>query len=94
MPRVRFSLPEVKERPDRRPLSWALGLSHRSVSNLLTALGSALSRMSSWRDVQEADETMLRMKGEKVVSGFVTDAVSGNLLGIDLLVADAVGMDR
>ena len=81
-------------------LSWALGLSHRSVSNLLTALGSALSRMSSWRDVQEAgvgamrarvevvgaDETVVKLKGEKAVVGFVMDAERGRLLEIDLLV--------
>ena len=87
-------------------LSWALGLSHRSVGHLLTALGCELSRMSSWRDVQEAgvgamralgrrvrervevvgaDETMLKLKGEKVVAGFVVDADSGRLVGIDLL---------
>ncbi len=35
-------------------LSWALGLSHHSVSHILRALGCKLSRMSSWRDVQEA----------------------------------------
>lgn len=171
MPRIRFTLPEVKQKPDARPsscprcggvtfhkhgqvekaikdlyisrvtvvryrcvdcgrtfrrypegvdrhiqskrlralsaLSWALGLSHRSVSNLLTALGSALSRMSSWRDVQEAgvgamralsgglrarvevvgaDETVVKLKGEKAVVGFVMDAERGRLLGIDLLV--------
>ena len=170
MPRVRFSLPEVKKYPDSRPsscpycagvafhkharlekpikdlyikrvavvryrcvdcgrtfrrypsgvdrhtqskrlravsaLSWALGLSHRSVGHLLTALGCQLSRMSSWRDVQEAgvgamralgrrvsgrvevvgvDETMLKLKGEKVVAGFAMDVASGRLLGIDLL---------
>ena len=33
-------------------LSWALGLSLRSVSHLLGALGCKLSRMSVWRDVQ------------------------------------------
>ena len=88
-------------------LMWALGLSHRSVSHVLTALGCALSRMSSWRDVQEAgsnaiarwmnrkggrvvvmgaDETVVRVKGNKTVIGFVTDASSGQLLGIDVLV--------
>ena len=171
MPRVRFTLPEVKEYPDTRPsscphcagvafhrhalvekpikdfyinrvavvrykcvecgrtfrsypsgvdghaqserlravaaLSWALGLSHRSVGHLLTALGCELSRMSSWRDVQEAgklamgeckgrvservrvvgaDETVVKVKGEKSVVGFVMDAASGRLVGIDLLV--------
>lgn len=170
MPRIRFTLPEVKQKPDARPsscprcggvvfhkhgvlykaikdlyisrvtvfryrcvdcggtfrrypegvdrhtqskrlralsaLSWALGLSHRSVSHLLTALGCKLSRMSSWRDVQEsgvgamkelggrvnarvavvgADETVLKLKGEKAVVGFVMDAERGRLLGIDLL---------
>ena len=35
-------------------LSWALGLSLRSVSHLLGALGCDLSRMSVWRDVQAA----------------------------------------
>ena len=88
-------------------LSWALGLSHRSVGHLLTALGCELSRMCSWRDVQEAgklamgackrrvsarvavvgaDETVLKLKGDKVVAGFVMDAASGRLVGIDLLV--------
>lgn len=170
MPRVRFTLPEVKEYPDARPsscphcagvafhkhalvekpikdlyikrvevvryrcadcgrtfrhypegvdrhtqskrlravaaLSWALGLSHRSVGHLLTALGCELSPMSSWRDVQEAgklamgeckrrvsarvavvgaDETVLKVKGEKAVAGFVMDVASGRLVGIDLL---------
>lgn len=170
MPRVRFTLPEVKEYPDTRPsscpycsgvifhrhgvvqkairalyvkrvralryrcvecgrtfrhypegvdghvqskrlralaaLSWALGLSHRSVSDLLSSLGCGLSRMSSWRDVQEAgtkavggwlgrmrgrvsvlgaDETVVKVRGKRVVVGFATDAVSGGLLGIDIL---------
>ena len=117
MPRVRFTLPQVKRHPDTRPpacrycgsvylhrhgavtkpitdpyldevtvlryrcvdckrtfrhypdgvdrhdqslrlrglvaLVWALGLSHRSVVHMLCALGCDLSRMSSWRDVQE-----------------------------------------
>jgi transposase-like protein len=35
-------------------LLWALGLSHQSISYLLTALGSAIAKMTSWRDVQEA----------------------------------------
>ena len=87
-------------------LSWALGLSHRSVSHLLRALGRELSRMSGWRDVQEAgrrsfewirrsrgkvkvigaDETVVRLKGEKTVVGLATDAESGELLGMDVLV--------
>ena len=97
-------------------LMWALGLSHRSVSHVLTALGCALSRMSSWRDVQEAgsnaiarwmnrkggrvvvmgaDETVVRVKGNKTVIGFVTDASSGQLLGIDVLVdRDRAGFRR
>ena len=171
MPRVRFTLPQVKDYPDSRPsacvrcgsvllnrhgsvkkritdlymsevtviryrcadclrtfrhypegvdshdqslrlrglsaLSWALGLSLRSVSHLLAALGCCLSRMSVWRDVQEsgsgalsgwvnrtrgrvrvmgADETVVRLKGKKTVVGFVADAKSGQIVGMDVLV--------
>ena len=97
-------------------LSWALRLSHRSVGHLLTALGCELSRMSSWRDVQEAgagakralsggvgarvevvgaDETVLKLKGEKAVVGFVMDAERGKLVGIDLLTErDGAGFMR
>ena len=39
---------------------WALGLSHRSVAHLLTALGCPASRMSSWRAVQEAGRAVAR----------------------------------
>jgi transposase-like protein len=35
-------------------LSWALGLSHQSISYLLAALGAPLAKMTSWWDVQEA----------------------------------------
>lgn len=78
-------------------LVWALGLLHRSVSHMLGALGCELSRMSGWRDAQEAgaglgrwmsrsrgrvsvmgaDETVVKLRGEKTVVGFVTDAASG-----------------
>ena len=180
MPRVRFTLPQVKDYPDSRPsacphcgsvllnehgkvikritdlyvsevtviryrcsdchrtfrhypegvdshdqslrlrglgaLSWALGLSLRSVSHLLAALGCRLSRMSVWRDVQEsgssalsgwiarersgvrvmgADETVIKLKGKKTVVGFVTDAQSGQLVGMDVLVdRDSEGFMR
>ena len=88
-------------------LSWALGLSLRSVSHLLGALGCELSRMSVWRDVQAvgtsalggwlsghrgrvrlmgADETVVKVKGKQTVVGFVTDAQSGQLVGMDVLV--------
>ena len=170
MPRVRFTLPQVKSHPDTRPpacrycgsvylhrhgsvtkpitdlhvsevtvhryrcidckmtfrhypdgvdrhdqslrlrglvaLVWALGLSHRSVGHMLCALGCELSRMSSWRDVQEAgtgsgrwlsrargrvrvmgaDETVVKLRGEKVVVGVVTDAETGQIVGMDVLV--------
>ena len=171
MPRVRFTLPEVKDYPDTRPsacphcgsvflnrhgsvtkpikdlyvsevtvlryrctdchstfrhypegvdchdqshllrgvaaLSWALGLSLRSTGHLLGALGCSLSRMSVWRDVQEAgsnslsgwlsrargrvklmgaDETVVKVKGKRTVVGFVTDAQTGELVGMDVLV--------
>ena len=88
-------------------LSWALGLSLRSVSHLLGALGCDLSRMSVWRDVQESgsnaldgwlsghrsrvrlmgvDETVVKVRGKQMVVGFVTDAESGQLVGMDVLV--------
>ena len=88
-------------------LCWALGLSLRSVSHLLSALGCDLSRMSVWRDVQAAgtsalggwlsrdrgrvrlmgaDETVLKVRGRRMVVGFVTDAESGRLVGMDVLV--------
>ena len=41
-------------------LMWALGLSHRSVGCVLTALGCPTSRMSSWRAVQEAGRAAAR----------------------------------
>ena len=97
-------------------LSWALGLSLRSMSHLLAALGCCLSRMSVWRDVQEsgsgalsgwlnsarghvrvvgADETVVRLRGKKTVVGFVTDAKSGQLVGMDVLVdRDSEGFVR
>ena len=88
-------------------LAWALGLSLRSASHLLAAFGVSISRMSVWRDVQEAgrnarkkqagqacgrvsaigaDETVVRVKGEKAVVGVVTDAATGEVLGLDVLV--------
>jgi transposase-like protein len=36
---------------------WALGLSHRGVSMILSGLGVSLSHMSVWRDVQHQGET-------------------------------------
>ena len=87
-------------------LMWALGLSHRSVGCVLTALGRPASRMSSWRAVQEAggaaarsmskrgmsgsapvmgaDETIVKVRGKAKLAGFVADAESGELLGIDM----------
>ena len=97
-------------------LSWAPGLSLRSTSHLLAAMGRELSRMSVWRDVQEsgsgalsgwlsrargqvrlmgADETVVRVKGKKTVVGFVTDAESGQLVGMEVLVdRDSEGFVR
>ncbi len=169
MPRVRFTLPQVKIRPDCRPskcprcgcgvlrehgevqqpiedirvdavmalrflcadcgrafrhypqgvdrrdqsqrltfaaLSWALGLSLRSATHTLTALGCDMSRMSVWRAAREAgtsalsglarsapgrvrvigaDETFMKLRGEEAVVGFVANAESGQLLGMDVL---------
>ena len=41
-------------------LMWALGLSHKSVGCVLTALGCPASRMSGWRAVQEAGKAAAR----------------------------------
>jgi transposase-like protein len=37
-------------------ICWSLGLSHRGVEMIFSAFGVALSRMSSWRDVQAEGE--------------------------------------
>ena len=88
-------------------LAWALCLSPRSASHLLAAFGVSVSRMSVWREVQEAgrnarrkqagraartgdrhsaDETVVRVKGETTFVGVVTDAATGEVLGLDVLV--------
>ena len=36
-------------------IMWSLGLSHRSVTLILSAFGVNLSHMSGWRDVQQED---------------------------------------
>lgn len=85
-------------------LLWGLGLSHQSISYLLTALKSAIAKMTSWRDVQEAagvlsqrrngsgmaqvisaDETVVKVKGRKMVIGFVVNPATGEVLGLELL---------
>ncbi len=43
-------------------------------------------RMSVRVEMLGADETIVKLKGEKAVAGFVMDAESGRLVGIDLLV--------
>ncbi len=79
---------------------------------MLCALGSGLSRMSGWRDVQEAgagsgrwmsrargrvrvmgaDETVVKLRGEKTVVGVATDAEIGQIVWMDVLVnRDAEG---
>ena len=44
---------------------WSLGLSYRSVSCLLSVFGIACSRMSGWRDVQQAGEKLRKQVGWK-----------------------------
>ena len=41
-------------------ICWSLGLSHRGVEMILSAFEVALSRMSSWRDVQAEGEAIRR----------------------------------
>ena len=77
---------------------WALGLPHRSVARLLSALDRPAFRMSGWRAVWEAgkaaasgsvpaigaDETIVKVRGKAKLVGFVADVESGRLLGIDM----------
>ena len=49
-------------------LMWALGLSHRSVGCVLTALGCPASRMSGWRAVQEAGRAAARGMNKRAMS--------------------------
>ena len=57
-------------------LAWALGLSLRSASRILAALGVSVSRMSARRDVQEAGRNARgkqvgRAGGQVIVIGAV-----------------------
>jgi transposase-like protein len=40
---------------------WGLGLSHNSISQVLSSLGSSIAKMTSWRDVQEVGVNLRRM---------------------------------
>ena len=44
---------------------WSLGLSYRSIALLLSVFGVVLSRMSAWRDVQQAGERLRKQVGWK-----------------------------
>ena len=60
---------------------WALGLSHRSVGCILTALGCPASRMSSWRAVQDAGKAAASgMQGCEVCLMSCMTAVATGLL--------------
>jgi hypothetical protein len=45
-------------------LLWALGLSHQNISYLLAALGTAIAKMTSWRDVQDAGMALRQGAGK------------------------------
>lgn len=48
-------------------ISWLLGLSYRSLSGLLAALGVSISRMTGWRDVQAHAKALREgWRGQKV----------------------------
>ena len=59
-------------------LAWALGLSPRRAQ-----AGGARGRAR----VMGADETAIRVNGEKTVVGVVTDAETGQVPGLEVLVA-------
>ena len=44
---------------------WSMGLSYRGMTLLLSAFGVAFSRMSGWRDVQQAGEHLHKQVGWK-----------------------------
>jgi transposase-like protein len=44
---------------------WSLGLSYRSIALLLSVFGVVFSRMSAWRDVQQAGEHLRKQVGWK-----------------------------
>ena len=48
-------------------LMWALGLSYRSIVQILQVFGISLSHMSGWREVQEAGEELRRKLSKKDV---------------------------
>lgn len=84
-------------------LMYGLGLSCSAASHLLGALGADVSKVTVWRDAQEAgealrrsrpagrmrilgaDETVFKVRGRKVVVGFVVDGQSGKTLGFEVL---------
>jgi transposase-like protein len=84
-------------------LMYGLGLSCSAASHLLGALGVDVSKITAWRDAQEAgealrrkrpagrvrvlgaDETVFKVRGRKVVVGFVVDGQSGKTLGFEVL---------
>ena len=50
------------------------------------SLSGWVSRARGHVKVMGADETVLKVKGKRTVVGFVTDAATGQLLGMDVLV--------
>lgn len=77
-------------------LLWALGLSHQSISYLLTALGPAIAKMTSWRDVQEAGVALSQGPGRtEAVAVIGADEtvvkVQGRKMVIGLVVDPATG---
>ena len=48
-------------------MGWLLGLSYRGIAGLYAAFGVVISRMTSWRDVQElAQQHLAKWKGKQV----------------------------
>ena len=66
-------------------LSCALGLSLGSATHTLTALSGLARSAPSRVRVIGADETFMKLRGEKAAVGFVADAESGQLLGMGVM---------
>jgi transposase-like protein len=89
-------------------ICWSFGLSYRGLEAILPAFGVCLSRMSAWRDVQEAAEQLRREQNWKAVRVVGIDGAwlngTGVMVAVDLdtkqplaigaIVSDDLGMYR
>ena len=75
-------------------LMYALGLSCSAASHLLGALGAKLSRMSVWRDAQEAGEALRRSRPAGRVRVMGADETVFKVKGKEVVIGFAVDAQR